>query len=161
MKTRVVCLMLAGIVLVAQSPVVFAQGQGSIRDWSRVQAVGVDERLIVKQKDGKTISGKMIEASDSNLTLSRNSKVLNISRDNILEIHHSTGKAAKGKWAAIGAGIGAGTGTGIGYGKYSPDSDDSEIYIFMGFLIGAGAGAAGGALFGATRRKRDLIYAAP
>ncbi|MGH9971867.1 MAG: hypothetical protein ACREBG_29305 [Pyrinomonadaceae bacterium] len=103
----------------------------------------------------------MIEASETNLTLSRSKKVLNISRDNIQQIHHSTGKAAKGKWAAIGAGIGAGAGTGRGAVKYSPDSDDSEIYIVVGLLIGAGAGAAGGALFGATRRKRTLIYEAP
>ncbi|MGH9971866.1 MAG: hypothetical protein ACREBG_29300 [Pyrinomonadaceae bacterium] len=46
MKTRVVCLMLVGTMLIAQSPVVFAQGQGSTREWSRVQAIAVDERLI-------------------------------------------------------------------------------------------------------------------
>jgi hypothetical protein len=67
-------------------------------------------------------------------------------------------KASKGKWAALGAGIGAGAGGGIGYGKYSPNSDDSEIYIHMGLLIGAGAGAVGGLLFGQSRRKRITVY---
>ncbi|HEY0729673.1 MAG TPA: hypothetical protein VGD38_16445, partial [Pyrinomonadaceae bacterium] len=65
---------------------------------------------------------------------------------------------SKGKWALIGTGIGAGVGTGIGYAKYSPDTDDSELYIAMGFLIGAGAGAVSGLLFGQGKRKRVMVY---
>ncbi len=157
MKTRISCMLLVTAMLVWQTPVALAQTDG----WPAVQAIAADERLIVKQKDGKTVEGKMIEASDSNLTLSRNKKVVNIPRDNIRQIYHSTGKAAKGKWAAIGAGIGAGAGTGIGYGKYSPRVDDSELWIGIGLLVGAGAGALSGMAFGASRRKRELIYEAP
>jgi hypothetical protein len=159
MKTKICCLLVVATMLIAQTPV--ALGQGSAREWSAVQAIPADERLIVKQKDGKTIEGKMIEASETNLTLSRNNKVVNISRDNVRQVQRSTGKAAKGKWAAIGAGIGAGAGTGIGAAKYSPDRDDSEIWIAMGLLLGAGTGAVTGALFGASRRKRTLVYEAP
>ena len=158
MKIRICCLAIVAIVLMAQTPVASAQGSSQ---WSAVQAIPVDARLIVKQKDGKTTEGKMIEASETNLTLSRNNKVVNISRDNIRQIHRSTGKAAKGKWAGIGAGIGAGAGAGAGATKHSSESDDSEIYVVMGLLIGAGAGAATGALFGASRRNRELVYAAP
>ena len=60
--------------------------------------------------------------------------------------------------AAIGPGVGAGAGTGIGYSKYEPRGDDTEIYVVMGLLIGAGAGAAAGMLFGQTRRKRVMVY---
>jgi len=161
MKTKLFSLLLAGMLFMAQSPVALVQAQGSLRDWSVVQAVATDERLIVKQKDGKTVEGRMIEASETNLTLSRNNKVINIPRDSILEIHHSKGKAAKAKWALIGTGIGAAAGAGIGGAKASSVIDDGGIYVVAGLVIGAGAGAVGGVLFGASRRQRELIYTAP
>lgn len=161
MKAKLSSLLLASSLFLAQWPVALVQAQGPGRDWSQVQNIGADERLIVKQKDGKTIEGRMIEASDTNLTLSRNGKVVNISRESIQQIHHSKGKAAKGKWALIGTGIGGAAGAGIGGAKSSSVSDDGEIYVVAGLLIGAGAGATGGALFGASRRQRDLIYTAP
>jgi hypothetical protein len=162
MKTKLFWLLMVGVLGIAQTPVALAQDtQRSLHEWSVVQAVTTDERLIVKQKDGKTIEGKMIEASDTNLTLSRNGKVVNVPRDSILQIHHSKGKAKKGKWALIGAGIGTATGAGIGAAKSSSVLDDGEIYILAGVVIGAGAGAVGGLLFGASRRQRELIYQAP
>jgi len=150
MKTKPFSLLLAGVLFMAQSPLAFVQAQGSVRDWSAVQAVGTDERLIVKQKDGKTIEGRMIEASENNLTLSRNNKVVTIPRDSILQIHHSKGKAAKGKWALIGAGIGGAAGASIGASKVSASRDDSEIWLPVGLIFGAGAGAVTGLLFGAN-----------
>lgn len=159
MKTKLFSLLLAGMLFVA--PVALVQAQGSLHDWSVVQAVATDERLIVKQKDGTTVEGRMIEASETNLTLSRGSKVINIPRDRIQQIQHSKGKAAKGKWAAIGAGVGAAAGAGIGGAKASTILDDGEIYIVAGAVIGAGAGAVGGLLFGESRRRRELIYQAP
>jgi hypothetical protein len=157
MKTRIICLLTTGVLFIAQSGVVLAQGRG----WSAVQAVPADDRLIVKQKDGKSVEGKMIEANETNLTISRDKKVVNISRDNIARIEHSRGKAAKTKWALIGAGAGAAVGGGIGASQISSDSDDSEIGLLIGLVFGAGIGAASGALFGASRRQREVIYSAP
>src|SRR6185295_13961751 len=97
MKTRLFSTLLAGMLLVL-APLLSVRAQGSFHDWSRVQAIRVDERLIVKQKDGKTLSGKMIEATENNLTFSRNNKVVNIPRSNVQQIEISTGKASKGKW---------------------------------------------------------------
>jgi Zn-dependent alcohol dehydrogenase len=154
MKTRIFSLLIAGALMVAQSGMALAQGRG----WSAVQAVPADDRLIVKQKDGKTIEGKMIEASETNLTLSRDKKVVNISRDNIAQIEHSQGKAAKTKWALIGAGIGAGTGAAIGQSKVK---SDAEIWLPVGLIFGTGIGAGVGALIGASRRQREVIYSAP
>lgn len=161
MKRKVFSILLAGLLLSAQSSLLFVQAQKSLHDWSTVQSIGTDERLIVKQKDGKTIEGKMIEASETNLTLSRNGKVVNIPRDSIQQIEHSRGRAQKGKWAALGAGIGAATGGGIGAVQASHASDDGGIYTVAGLVIGAGAGALGGLAFGASRRQRELIYTAP
>jgi hypothetical protein len=157
MKTRILSLLIAGAVIVAQCGVAFAQGRG----WPAVQAVPADDRLIVKQKDGQTIEGKMIEASETNLTMSRDKKVVNISRDNIARIEHSIGKAKKGKWALIGAGVGAATGAGIGASQYSQCSSDCGIYITAGMALGAGLGALGGLAIGASRRDREVIYSAP
>jgi predicted aconitase len=158
MKAKFFSVLMAVALIATQSSVALVNAQGSSTNWSAVQAVGVDERLIVKQKDGKTIEGKMIEANDTNLSLTRNGKVVNISRDSISQILHSRGKAQKGKWAAIGAGIGTATGVGIGAWKNSTVLDDGEIYILAGAIIGAGSGALGGLIYGATRRNRELIY---
>ena len=156
MYKRIVSIVIA--VMLATVPSQFVLGQSTTGNWAAVQAVAVDDRLIVKQKDGKTIEGKMIEASETNLTISRDGKVVNISRDAIRQIEHSTGKAEKGKWALIGTGVGAGVGGGIGATKYRSDRDDYGIYPVMGVLIGAGAGAVAGLLIGSSRRQRALIY---
>jgi hypothetical protein len=159
MHKRLVSMMITAVLMMA--PCQFVLGQTTTGNWSAVQAVAVDDRLIVKQKDGKTIEGKMIEASETNLTISRDGKVVNISRDAIRQIEHSTGKAAKGKWTAIGTGAGAAAGAGIGATKYRADRDDYGIYPVMGAVIGAGVGAVTGLMIGASRRKRELIYVAP
>ena len=161
MKSRIFSLLIVGSFLIAQLPLAVAQAQTSGaagRGWAAVQALAADERLIVKQKDGRTIEGKMIEASETNLTLSRNGKVVNIARDTIQQIQHSKGKAAKGKWTAIGTGIGAAAGAAIGQSKVK---SDAEIWLPVGFIFGAGIGAVGGLIFGASRRQRELIYQAP
>lgn len=156
MRTYITTVLVAvGMIL---SHVPLASAQGSAGDWANVKAVAVDERLIVKQKNGRKIEGRMIEASDGNLAISRDGKVVNVARADIQEIWHSTGKAKKGKWALIGTGIGAGTGAGLGAIKYDPDKDDYGIYPAMGCLIGAGVGALVGVAFGASRRSRTLIY---
>jgi hypothetical protein len=159
MKT-IFSLLITGALLITQIPIAFAQ-TSSGGSWSAVQTIATDERLIVKQKDGKTIEGKMIEANDTNLSLSRNSKVVNISRDSIRQIQQVKGKAAKTKWGLIGTGIGGAAGAAIGATKVSADHDDSEIWVPVGLLFGAGAGAIGGLIFGASRRDRTVIYQAP
>ena len=157
MKRKAIPLLLVFLLLSTQTPLAFAQ-QSTTNNWSAVQQLRTNERLVVKQRSGKELKGLMIEATETTLTIDRDGKPLAIPRADVRQVHVIEGKAAKGKWALIGAGIGAGTGGGIGYGKYSPNSDDSEIYIHMGLLIGAGAGAVGGLLFGQSRRKRVMVY---
>ncbi len=159
MKRKCFSLLVTAALLAASVPAACAQTAN--RGWSTVQSVPVYERLIVRQKDGKTIEGKMIEANESNLTISRNGKVVNISRDSIQQIQHSKGKAAKGKWALIGTGIGAAAGAGIGATRVSEDHDDSEVWVPVGAIFGAGFGTLGGLIFGASRRDRTLLYTAP
>ena len=150
-------LLLVLLFLLGHAPLALAQTASS-NDWAVVQRIRTNEKLVVRQKDGKEIKGEMIEASDTSLTIDRNGKPLSIPRSDVRQVSVIAGKAAKGKWALIGTGIGAGAGSGIGAAKYSPESDDSEIYVVMGLLIGAGAGAVGGLLFGQSRRSRTMIY---
>ena len=158
MKRKAMPLLLVVLLLSTHTPLAFAQQSTTTNNWSAVQQLGTNERLVVKQKNGKELKGLMIEATETTLTIDRDGKPLGIPRADVRNVYVVEGKAAKGKWALIGAGIGAGAGTGIGYAKYSPDSDDSEIYIAMGLLIGAGTGALGGLLFGQTKRKRTMVY---
>lgn len=158
MKRKAMPLLLVCLMLSTHAPLAFAQQSTSLNNWAAVQQLGANERLVVKQRSGKEIKGLMIEATDATLTIDRDGKPLGIPRSDVRQVFKIEGKAAKGKWALIGAGIGAGAGTGIGYAKYSPDSDDSEIYIAMGLLIGAGTGALGGLLFGQSKRKRVMVY---
>ncbi len=155
MKRKSIPLFLVVVLFLTQTPFALAQ---QLSEWSSVQQLKTNERLVVKQKNGKEIKGLMIEATDTTLTIDRDGKPHEIPRSDVRQVFVIEGKAQKGKWALIGAGIGAGAGTGIGYGKYSPNSDDSEIYIVMGTLIGTGAGAAAGFLFGQSRRKRVMVY---
>jgi hypothetical protein len=158
MKRKTLPLFLVFLLFSSHAPLAFAQS-ASLSDWRSVQQIKTNERLFVKQKNGKEIKGRMIEASNTSLTIDRDGKPLSIARGDVRQVYVVQGTAQKGKWALIGAGIGAGAGAGIGYAKYSPNSDDSEIYIPIGLLIGAGSGAIGGMLFGQSTRKRDLVYA--
>lgn len=159
MKHNALPLLLVILLLSSHTPLAFAQQSTSTTNWSAVQQLGTNERLVVKQRNGKELKGLMIEATETTLTIDRDGKPVAIARADVRQVYVVEGKAAKGKWALIGAGIGAGAGTGIGYAKYSPNSDDSEIYIAMGLLIGAGTGALGGLLLGQSKRKRVMVYA--
>ena len=159
MKRKTLPLLLVLLLLSSHAPLAFSQTT-SLRDWTTVKQIKTNERLLVRQKNGKEIKGEMIEASDSTLTINRDSKPFSIARGDVSQVYVVSGTAKKGKWALIGAGIGAGAGAGIGATKYSNSVDDSQIYIPMGLIIGAGSGALGGLLFGATTRKRELVYAA-
>ena len=146
------------LLLLSQASLAFAQS-AALSDWAAVQQLKTNEKLLVKQKDGKELKGEMIEATDMTLTIDRKGKPVSIARADVRQISVIEGKAQKGKWALIGAGIGAGAGAGIGAVKYSPDSDDSELWIPVGLMFGAGAGAVSGLLFGQSNRKRVLVYA--
>ena len=160
MKRKTLPVALVLLLLSSYSPLAFSHETPSLSEWASVQQIKTNERVFVRQKNGKEIKGRMIEASDTTLMIDRDGKPFSIPRGDVRQVYVVSGTAQKGKWALIGAGIGAGVGTGIGYGKYSPNSDDSEIYIPIGLLIGAGSGALGGMLFGQTTRNRELVYAA-
>lgn len=156
MKRKPLSLLLVLFFLVSHSPLALAQG--SSNDWSVVQQIKTNERLFVRQMNGKEFKGEMIEASNTALTIDRDGKPFSIPRNDVRQVYVISGKAEKGKWALIDAGIGAGAGTGLGAIKYDPNKDDYGIYIYMGTLIGTGVGAVSGLLFGQSRRSRVMVY---
>jgi hypothetical protein len=158
-KHKTLPLLLVVFLLSGQSSWASAQQTASTNNWTSVQQIGTDEKLVVKRKDGKDFTGRMIEASETTLTIDRDGKPFAIARGDVRRVHVITGKAEKGKWALIGAGIGGGAGAGIGAIKYSPLVDDSELFIPVGLMVGAGVGAVTGMFFGRGKRKRELVYA--
>ncbi|HEX2268465.1 MAG TPA: hypothetical protein VHH35_02980 [Pyrinomonadaceae bacterium] len=159
MKRRTLPLLLAVFLLSSQTSWTVAQQAGPANNWTNVQQIGTDERLVVKKNDGKEFKGRMIEASETTLTIDRDGKPFAIARGDVRRVHVITRKAEKGKWALIGAGIGGAAGGGIGAIKYSPLVDDSELFVPLGVMVGAGLGAITGLFIGREKRKRELIYA--
>ena len=159
MKCKTLSLLLIVLLISGQTSWVVAQQTTSANNWTAVQQLGTNEQIVVKRKDGKEFKGRMIEASETTLRIDRDGKPFEIARADVRRVEVSEGKAQKGKWALIGAGVGAATGAGIGSVPYASDRDDSGIYVTMGLLLGVGIGAAGGMLFGTTRRKRTMVYA--
>lgn len=157
MKRKSLLLLLVLLLLSSHAPLAFAQTASS-NDWAVVQQLKTNEKLIVRQKDGKQLKGTMIEATDTALTIDRDGKPLSITRADVRQVYVIEGKAQKGKWALIGAGIGAGAGAGIGAAKYSSNVDDSELWIPVGIMFGTGIGAVSGMLFGQSTRKRVMVY---
>ena len=158
MKRKTLPLLVVIFLLSGQMSWAVAQQTPTGSDWSAVQRIGTDEKLIVKKTDGKEVKGQMIEATETTLRIDRDGKPFEIARTDVRQVQVISGKAEKGKWALIGAGIGGGVGTGIGASKYRSDRDDYGIYVYMGALIGVGAGAVGGLLFGQSRLERNLVY---
>ena len=157
MKRKSLPVILVLLLVFSYSPLAFAQTASS-NDWAVVQRLSTNEKLVVKQKDGKQVKGRMIEATDTTLTIDRDGKPQSIARADVRQVYVIEGKAQKGKWALIGAGIGAGAGAGIGATKYSRDRDDSEIWIPIGLMFGTGIGAVTGLLFGQSNRSRVIVY---
>jgi hypothetical protein len=157
MKRRTLAVVLVLLLFSSHTPLAFSQ-QASSNDWTVVQQIKTDAKIVVKQKNGKEVKGSMIEATDTTLTIDRDGKPFTIPRADVRHVYLIEGKAQKGKWALIGAGIGAGVGAAIGRSKYSRDRDDSEIWTPIGLMFGTGAGAAGGFLFGTSTRKRVMVF---
>ena len=157
MKRKLLPVILVLLLVFSYSPLAFAQ-TASLNNWAVVQRLNTNEKLLVKQKNGKEVKGRMIEATDTTLTIDRDGKPLSIARNDVRQVYVIEGKAQKGKWALIGAGIGAGAGAGIGASKASSGSDDSEIWIPVGLLFGTGIGAVTGLVFGQSNRSRVMVY---
>lgn len=160
MATRLFALCLAFLTLPAHLPTALAWQAPLQEEWSAVQAVSIGEEMLIEMKNGERLKGRLSGVSDTTLTLSRKNGSTELDRTNIAEVYRVMGKAAKAKYALIGAGVGAAVGVLAGKAKNSPPIDDGEIYLMIGATVGTGLGALVGAALGGTRRKRVLLYQA-
>jgi len=153
------------LVLVASflvsSATLAAQGTGASSDWSALKAVGSESKLVVKQRNGKAVEGRLSSVSDDDLTLSVKNTPLIIKREDVLSVYQVQKKSAT-KSTLIGLGVGAGAGAALGaVGAANDDSGFEKIdhAVTAGLtVIGGAAGALTGYLFGRGGSKRVLIY---
>jgi len=147
MKSRTLAfLLMVSTLLMSVMPAV-AQQAGVSSDWSTVQAIAPGEKVSIETKDGKKVKGRLRSVSDTMVTLDRDSKTSDFSRDSISKVYRLVGSAGKsvGKAAAIGAGVGAGIGFGLGLASGGYETlDRGEVAAIAGAVlgvIGAGIGA--------------------
>jgi hypothetical protein len=134
-----------------------AQGQTSTREWSAVQALQPGVELAVRMKSGETVKGKLIDVSDAVLSIDHKNRPTDLERSLIQQVHRVEGKS-RGKSALKGLVIGGTAGLGGGLIIYLPGRDDIVGWIVPALaVIGAGVGAALGAVFG-KGRKQILVY---
>lgn len=149
-------LTLALILLTASaSHTVLAQSRAG--SWDAVKAVYTDTKLEVKLMSGETIKGKMLDATDAALALTRDGKRVDVPRDQVMRVY-VLGKSSVKRSALIGAAVGGGGGLGIGFGAFG-NSDFTRSVIPAAGIVGAGIGAGVGALLGLRRSSSSaLIY---
>jgi small nuclear ribonucleoprotein (snRNP)-like protein len=157
---------LALAVLLALPPVTLAQkAPAAINDWAGLKTVTAGSKLDVKLKNGKTVKGNLISVSDTALSLSDDNKPTDLNQADIQSVYLIRGQSVM-KSTLIGAAIVGGAGVALGAaggnsdsGGWGPGYNAPAVAAALG-VIGAGVGAAGGAVIGKIRRKRTIIYQA-
>jgi len=136
---------------------------GPASDWASVVATQPGESLVVKLKDGRSVKGKLVRASDTILTLSSHNKNTDLTRGDVLKAQRIVATSAK-KTTLIGLGIGVAAGAGLGAtgscrnGGFIGDCFAPSVTVPVGAVAGAGLGALAGFAIGKIRHKRVLIY---
>jgi hypothetical protein len=177
MKSKVLALLLALILMAAATPADLAQTNNSgqqttspsAQDWQGLRDLKPGEKILVEFKSsiGDPVEGKFISASGSKLTLSDDGYQLSLEQRDIQSVYQLKGRWSRSKTAKIGAGIGMVIGTIIGVGRelrleeevgHVPSQADTTP-TFAGLFIGTFVGAGLGALVGG-KRKGKLLYEA-
>lgn len=131
-----------------------------VGSWEAIKAIPPGDEVRVRLRNGRTLMGRLINVSDTALTIELGKKTMDVTRADTLRVHRVITKSAK-KATLIGLGIGAGIG-GVGGGGLAAAAgaqQPRDYAIVAGFLaaIGAGVGALTGYLVG-SRKHRELIY---
>jgi small nuclear ribonucleoprotein (snRNP)-like protein len=154
------------VVLLALAPATLAQEtSAATNDWDGLKTVAAGSKLVIKLKNGKTVKGKLISVVDSALSISDNNKPTDLNQADIQSVRLVRGQSVM-KSTLIGAAIVGTAGVALGAaannndsGGWGPDFSTPAVAAALG-VIGAGVGAAGGALIGKFRRKQILVYQA-
>src|ERR1051326_4684565 len=135
-KALIASLAAAALFISMITPAALAQRM-AVDDWTAVQSLTPSDEVVITLKSGKETKGKFLDAGAGEVSIERKGKRESLARDTIAQIHLMKGKAAKGKWALIGAGVGAGVGFGIGETKNNRKVDVGPTYGFDDTLLGS------------------------
>jgi hypothetical protein len=146
--------------LVASPQIMFAQAaptptRGS---WDGVKSVPPGDEVAVNIRNGQTLKGRLINVSDTTLTIARGENTTDISRVDALKVYRAIQKSAT-KSTLIGLGVGAGVGA-VALGAAAGSSADAGEYALGVLIIGGitgGIGALIGYLIG-SGKQQVLIY---
>ena len=133
--------------------------QSGTNDWSRLTSVASGSKLKVKLKNGKNLEGTLSGVSDTALTLIIKNTSTEVSRNDVLSVHHVIQKSATTP-TLIGLGVGAGAGAIVGAAGDSNFETLDNAATAAATVVGAGVGALAGFLIGRSGKKRVLIYEA-
>jgi hypothetical protein len=163
MKTRKKSAIVAAFALMAilaKPQIAFAQvTPNPIRgSWEGIKAVPPGDKVVVRLRNGQTLKGRLINISDTALTIEQAQRATDISRSDALRVHRVVSKSSK-RATLIGLGIGAGVGLigSIAAAKSRGGEGDADLTALFAGAIGAGAGALIGYIVG-SRKHRALIY---
>jgi hypothetical protein len=146
------------IAMIARPQIMSAQAPGAptIGSWDEVKAVPPGDKVVARLRNGQTLNGRMISASDTVLTLERRKNATDVNRGDVLKVYRVV-KKSDNKGALLGLGVGAGVGALVGKLAEDEGADNSGLAPlalgFLGALIGVGIGSA---IIGRTQRL--LIY---
>jgi hypothetical protein len=163
MKTRkinVVVVAFALTAVLAKPQITFAQvTPAPIRgSWEGLKAVPPGDEVSVRLRNGQKLKGRLINVSDTSLTLAHGNITTDVTRVDALSVHRVISKSAK-RAALIGLGIGAGTGLAGSaiYAHSGGRGGEADLWALVAVVAGAGGGAFIGYLMG-SRKHRTLIY---
>jgi hypothetical protein len=126
--------------------------------WDGVKTVPPGDKVEVTLRNGQTLKGRLINISDTVLTLANGKNTTDVPRADSIKIHRSLRKSAT-RSTMVGLGVGAGIGGlagGLG-GASAGGSDELGWPILIVGTIGAAIGALTGYIIG-SRNQRELIY---
>ena len=126
--------------------------------WVGVKLVPPGDEIIVNLKDGKTINGRLVSASDKALVISRGDKTTTLDQANVHKVYRKVPKSGITR-TQIGTLTGLAAGAAVGGGLGANDDIEVGWTVPIFALIGAGIGAIAGSMAGGKHAK-VLIYEA-
>jgi hypothetical protein len=164
MKIKFIVPILVILTLLGNSTISLAVQAGDPnRQWAEVRATPTGNKLSLRLKDGKKMEGRLVNISDSALTIDRGKQTSDVTRDSIEKVYRvepkSRGKSVA-KGALIGAGIGFAAGAGVAFAAGSYEQYETAELVGIFGSLGAAIGAGLGALFASFGKKEQkvLIY---
>jgi hypothetical protein len=161
MKTRkigAIVVAFALMAILAKPQVALAQTPPApiFGSWEGLKAIPPGDEVRVRLRNGKTLKGLMISASDIVLTLERRKNTTDVNRGDVLKVYRVVQKSAT-KGVLLGLVIGTGVGVLLGALAEPETTDDPGLATVGLGVLGAGIGSGMGAAIG-SRTKRLLIY---